>query len=575
MARPPGRDQNAPMERLVRLIGALTKHRSGAPLAVLLKVVAADDATDEARRKMLSRDLEHLNALGYDIRNVADVGSDGVYVMRARDNRLQVHLTPEQRGELLRAAIAAGLEGMATHLGSGDDRPETPAPASADLDLVQRGTARHCLVRFTYKGEPRVVHPARVHSGPSGWYLSGREAGGEVVKEFVVARMSDIALDAPGTAEVVAEPVRPSLDPLSWQVDPPVEVVLAVAGRAPGARREPPRYAGQRRRVRRRPRADLPRHEPPGLPLPDLRARHPGDRAVADRGPRRDRRRAAVLPRGTRVSPVAVYAQRLAALPRALGILELHPQGLPLADLAAELGVAPADLREVFLAYYLADLVELDSFGLPVVEFFSPGADTGDEADDTDTTRRPRRVSVLGPGARRRPGARAGRRPPDGRPARRAVRGRRRPARPGTRQRRAARRGRGVRGRAGTGRQAARLAVGRRHRAGAAPGRRGAPPGPDHLRPAVEPGRLAAGHRAVPAGADPARLGGRRRPGRRGHPGAHLPGVGDRRARGAGRDVRAAGRPGRAARRQPGRPRRWSSWCRRSPAGRSSGSPSR
>ena len=39
---------------------------------------------------MLGRDLEHLNALGYDIRNVADIGSDGVYVMRARDNRLQV-----------------------------------------------------------------------------------------------------------------------------------------------------------------------------------------------------------------------------------------------------------------------------------------------------------------------------------------------------------------------------------------------------------------------------------------------------------------------------------------------------
>ncbi len=373
MARPPGRDQNAPMERLVRLIGALTKHRSGAPLAVLLKVVAADDATDEARRKMLSRDLEHLNALGYDIRNVADIGSDGVYVMRARDNRLQVHLTPEQRGELLRAALAAGLEGMAAHLGSGDDRPVAPAPASADLDLVQRGTARHCLVRFTYKGEPRVVHPARVHSGPSGWYLSGREDGGEVVKEFVVARMSDIALDPPGTAEVVAEPVRPSLDPLSWQVDPPVEVVLAVPAEhrvlAENLLGTPVSVAESGGDLALTYLVD----EPPGLPLPDLRARHPGDRAVAARGARRDRRRAAVLPRGGVVSPVAVYAQRLAALPRALGILELHPQGLPLADLAAELGVEPADLREVFLAYYLADLVELDSFGLPVVEFFSPG----------------------------------------------------------------------------------------------------------------------------------------------------------------------------------------------------------
>jgi predicted DNA-binding transcriptional regulator YafY len=220
------------MERLVRLIGALTKHRSGAPLGVLLTVVAPAEATDEARRKMLQRDLEHLNALGYDIRNIAEPGADGVYLMRARDNRLQVHLTPEQRGELLRAAIAAGLEGMSAHLGTGEgpDRgvAAAPAPASADLDLVQRGTTRHCLVRFTYKGEPRVVHPARVHSGPSGWYLSGREDGSDVVKEFVVSRMSDIALDQPGSAEVVGEPVRPSLDPLSWEVDPPVDVVLEV-----------------------------------------------------------------------------------------------------------------------------------------------------------------------------------------------------------------------------------------------------------------------------------------------------------------------------------------------------------
>jgi predicted DNA-binding transcriptional regulator YafY len=214
------------MERLVRLIGTLTKHRAGAPLAVLLRAVSPGDDSDEARRKMLSRDLEHLNALGYDIRNIADVGTDGVYVMRAHDNRLQVHLSPEQRGELLRAAIAAGLEGMAPHLGSDDGSTPAALPTSADLDLVQRGTTRHCRVSFTYKGEPRTVHPARVHSGPSGWYLSGREDGTEVVKEFVVSRMSDISLDAPGTAEVVGEPVRPSLDPLSWEVDPPTDVVL-------------------------------------------------------------------------------------------------------------------------------------------------------------------------------------------------------------------------------------------------------------------------------------------------------------------------------------------------------------
>lgn len=225
MPRPPGRDQSAPMERLVRLIGALNQHRKGAPVDLLLKVVAAE-GTDDARRRMLSRDIEHLNNLGYDIRNVAEPGADGVYVMRARDNRLQVHLTPEQRGELLRAAIAAGLEGISAHL-AGDGQPEAPTIASSGhLDLVQRGTTRHCRVRFEYKGEPRVVHPARVHSGPSGWYLSGREEGQEVVKEFVVSRMSDVSLDPPGTAEIVDETPRPSLDPLSWLQDPPADVVV-------------------------------------------------------------------------------------------------------------------------------------------------------------------------------------------------------------------------------------------------------------------------------------------------------------------------------------------------------------
>lgn len=98
------------------------------------------------------------------------------------------------------------------------------------------------------------------------------------------------------------------------------------------------------------------------------------------------------------MSPVAVYASRLAALPRALGILELHPQGLPLTDLADELGLAASDLREVFMAYYLADLVELGSFGLPVVEFFAPGGQESDAeaAGDDDLPVDVQWVRVLG-----------------------------------------------------------------------------------------------------------------------------------------------------------------------------------
>lgn len=236
MARAPGRDQSAPMERLVRLLGVLTAHPKGAPVELLLKAVGSPDSTDEARRKMLARDLEQLNVLGYDIRNVAESGQGGLYVMRARDNRLQVHLSAEQRGELLRAALAAELHTVAGHLGAGGPAAALPSgaagprevPAPDALDQVQRATTRRCLVRFEYKGEPRLVHPQRVHSGPSGWYLAGREDGQDVVKEFVVSRMSAVTLDVPGSADTVAEEARPSLDPLSWLLDPPTEVTVAV-----------------------------------------------------------------------------------------------------------------------------------------------------------------------------------------------------------------------------------------------------------------------------------------------------------------------------------------------------------
>ena len=91
------------------------------------------------------------------------------------------------------------------------------------------------------------------------------------------------------------------------------------------------------------------------------------------------------------MSALAGYAKRLAALPRALSILELHPDGLPLIDLAGELAVEPDDLREVVLAYYRADLVELGNFGQPVVEFFAPTSEGGDSQvgdidDEVDPT---------------------------------------------------------------------------------------------------------------------------------------------------------------------------------------------
>lgn len=232
MARQPGRDQGVAMARLARLVAVLSRSERGVPVDVVLEHVVPGEADPESRKKTLTRDVEHLNALGYDVRNVAAPGEPAVYRLRATDNRLRVVLTSRQRGELARAALAKQQSDLARHLdeGSAPRRGQSPdEPDLPQMDLVLRATQRHCLLDFEYKGEPRRVHPYLVHSGPSGWYVRGREEGSSVVKEFVVGRMSDVHIGPPGTAEAPPEVERRSLDPLSWELDPPIEAVLAVA----------------------------------------------------------------------------------------------------------------------------------------------------------------------------------------------------------------------------------------------------------------------------------------------------------------------------------------------------------
>jgi predicted DNA-binding transcriptional regulator YafY len=74
-------------------------------------------------------------------------------------------------------------------------------------------------------------------------------------------------------------------------------------------------------------------------------------------------------------APVARFAERVASLTMALTILELHPAGLPLAQLASELGTTTESLRQTLLAYYVADVAEQADFQLPVIEFIGSAGD--------------------------------------------------------------------------------------------------------------------------------------------------------------------------------------------------------
>ena len=251
MARPPGRDQTAPMERLVRLIGALTKHRDGAPLAVLLKAVSPDDAADEARRKMLSRDLEHLNALGYDIRNVADVG----HRRRVPDARPGQPAAGAPVARAARRAAARRDRGRPRRDG-GPPRHRRRGRRPAHRPRVGRprpGPARHHpalpgavqLQGRAAHGAPRAGAQRSVRLVPQ--RPRGGQRGGEGVRRVADerhrARPAGQRRGGRRAGPAVAGPVVLGGRPAD-------RGGAAGAGGAPGDRREPARYAGTRRASR-------------------------------------------------------------------------------------------------------------------------------------------------------------------------------------------------------------------------------------------------------------------------------------------------------------------------------------
>lgn len=82
------------------------------------------------------------------------------------------------------------------------------------------------------------------------------------------------------------------------------------------------------------------------------------------------------------MSPAAPkYVGRFARLPRVLAMLDNHPDGLSIADLAAAFDVAVEELREDLLAFYAADVAPNDLFGLTrreVLDFVGPSGERAD-----------------------------------------------------------------------------------------------------------------------------------------------------------------------------------------------------
>lgn len=237
MAAGPGRDQRRPMERLVRIAAVLrARGEVGETGERLARVAgfAGDGAADQ-----LKRDIRLLTAQGWQIDNIAPTGEPARYRMRAVDNRLRVRLTPPQLRALQRAALLADRDDLVERLGlSGEDvvpgEVGVAVPTTGyddNLDAVLKAMRLRAILRFDYKGSPRVAHPESVRTQNGTWYLRAQEDGDPdgPVKAFVVARMSAVHADDPGSARRVAPPRHTGLHPMSWEIDEPVTVRLRAA----------------------------------------------------------------------------------------------------------------------------------------------------------------------------------------------------------------------------------------------------------------------------------------------------------------------------------------------------------
>lgn len=241
-----GRGSREPMERLVR-IAALLQARADAGVSAeaLIRAAGFEGSADPGTQ--ISREIRHLENQGWHIENLAGVGEVAHYRMTTVDNRLRVRLTPGQQAALRRAVQLADRNDLARRLGL-PEPAAAPTPAGAALDavpppalsLVVDAVRDHQVLRFGYKGTPRVVHPESLRNQVGTWYLRGVEDGDPDarLKTFVVSRMADAEAGEVGSARRLPAARHHGLHPMAWEVDPPVEVTLAApAHYAPDVRR--------------------------------------------------------------------------------------------------------------------------------------------------------------------------------------------------------------------------------------------------------------------------------------------------------------------------------------------------
>jgi predicted DNA-binding transcriptional regulator YafY len=181
-----------------------------------------DCASDDRKFR---RDLAGLRASGWRITPVTR-GLEHRYVLRVIDPRLARAFTPEQRGQLLRAAQRARIGQVYDDLdpAHADDHPHEGVDS---LGVVQHAIRYRCVLRFDYHGRARRLHPDDVFHSGGAWFVRGREDGAvEDVKMFRLDRAEDVRVEPPGSADPARDLPPPNRDPLRRAERSPVTVLV-------------------------------------------------------------------------------------------------------------------------------------------------------------------------------------------------------------------------------------------------------------------------------------------------------------------------------------------------------------
>ncbi len=222
--------------RMMRVVLRLTGAGSHGVRSDVLEEEFGYQSVDAIRR-----DLRKLEALGWVLETLPDPegGKRACYRIRPADTRLAAEFEEEERAQLHRVMLlmqrprlrehlpaqvparsARGLARLATGM---QYRATTPAEG---LEILNAALGDRRLVRFVYSGYARAVHPVRLVSKPTGYFLIGLEDGTTRAKDFALARMSELRADRPGTAQSFGSREYRTKDAIQWPIHEPEDFWL-------------------------------------------------------------------------------------------------------------------------------------------------------------------------------------------------------------------------------------------------------------------------------------------------------------------------------------------------------------